>query len=336
MKILINQLGRIGDLILITPSIKILKECLPDAEIYFLAGDKNYPALIDNPNLKDIIVYHKNIKGIFQLISKLRQHKFDYYLDPKDHVSTESAILSKIIKSNVKIGCKNPKANFDIDINKIKNEKDIHFTDVALAGVKYILDNEKIYIDIHSTPKPDLYLNKNSNIYFNKFKVDNRIKDFILINISASNSNKMWILDHWKNIIKYLKNNYLNDRLSLVICSAPSEMKQVNELINEFKQQNIVYFKSNSINDIFSIVSHSKLLLTPDTSVVHIASAFSIQIIALYSGNDIFFDKFKPSFDEITAAKSQIIRANEGDDGIHSITIEQVKNAIENVDFSKL
>lgn len=336
MKILINQLGRIGDLILITPTIKILKECLPNSEIYFLAGDKNAPALIDNPNLSDIFTYHKNIKGIFKLISNLRKHQFDYYLDPKDHKSTESALLSKIIKAYIKIGCKNPKANFNIDINKIKNDDDIHFTDIALAGVKYILDNEKIYVDIHQTPKPDLYLNKNSNTYFNKFKVDNRIKDFILINISASNSNKMWILENWKSTIKHLLKHHLNDRLSLVICSAPSEKQQANELINEFKNKNIVYYKSNSINDIFSVVAHSKLLFTPDTSLVHIASSFSIPIIALYSGNDIFFDKFKPSFDENTAAKSQIIRANAGDDGIHTITIEQVKNSIENVDFSKL
>lgn len=331
MKILINQLGRIGDLILITPAFSELKKQFPNAEIYLNAGDKNYQAVIDNPNLSGIFVYHKGIKGILSLISQIRKHKFDYYLDPKDHKSTESGLLSKIVKSKVKIGCKNPSAKFDIDINEIRDKEDIHFTDVVLAGVKYIVGKEYRKLDFNQTPKPDLYTNSKSEECLQKFLKEYEIKDYLLINISASNSNKMWILGRWYEFISYLiEHNYINENLKLIVCSAPSESIDAKSLVSNF-HQNVYYFQSRNINDIFSLVNKAKLLISPDTSVVHIAAAFDTPIIGLYSGNHIFFDKFKPTYSAEIAVKSLIIRAKDGDDGIHTIELNQVIDGIEKV-----
>ncbi|MFY8159974.1 MAG: glycosyltransferase family 9 protein [Candidatus Kapaibacteriota bacterium] len=324
MKILINQLGRIGDLILITPAFFELKKQFPYAEIYLIAGDKNYQAVIDNTNLNRIFVYHKGIKGVLKLISQIRKHKFDYYLDPKDHKSTESGLLSKIVKSKVKIGCKNPNANFDIDINEIRAKVDLHFTDVVMAGIKYICAKENKEIKFNQTPKPVLYTNLKSEEYLHRYLIENGINEFLLINISASNSNKMWILDRWNEFITYLiSNNYINENLQLIICSAPTESNDAKSLVSKFIQ-NVYYFQSRNINDIFSLVNKAKLLISPDTSVIHIAAAFDTPIIGLYSGNHIFFDKFKPTYTKENAELSQIIRAKDGDDGIHTIELNQV------------
>jgi heptosyltransferase III len=336
MKILINQLGRIGDLILITPSFQLLRENFPNAEIYLICGDKNYKAIIDDLNLKDIFVYQKNFLGIFKLLKKLRKFDFDYYFDPKDHNSTESNLLSKIVKAKVKIGNKSNKNKFDFDINELREKSDLHFTSVAIAGAKYIINkslHSKIKID--RIPKPNLYLNKISENYTKDFLKNNDCNSYILINISASNSNKMWLKDRWISFIEFLiQNDYINKNNKLIICSAASEKKDAEEIIdkiniNQNKEKEILYFASRSINDIFSIVSNSKLLISPDTSLVHIAASFDIPIVGLYSGNDVFFDKFKPTFNQEVESKSSIVRADKGDDGIHSIELNRVIEALE-------
>ncbi len=344
MKILINQLGRIGDLILITPIFQLLKKNFPDAEIYVICGDKNYNAIIDDINLENIFVYHKNIIGYFKLLFKLKKIEFDYYFDPKDHNSSESNILSKIIKAKVKIGNKSYKNKFDVDINQIRDKSDLHFTSVATAGAKYIISkcfNSKVKID--RIPKPNLYLNENSENYTKTFLENNNLDSFILINISASNSNKMWLKDRWIDFIEFLINNkYINESNKLIMCSAPNEKNEAKEIINvikskglksysHFNQNELIYFSSRSINDIFSIVSKSKVLVSPDTSLVHIAAAFDIPIFGLYSGNEIFYDKFRPTFNQEIEVKSAIIRAKNGDDGIHSINLKQVIEAFETI-----
>lgn len=337
MKILINQLGRIGDLILITPSFQLLRENFPNAEIYLICGDKNYNAIIDDVNLKDIFVYKKNFLGILKLLQKLRKFDFDYYLDPKDHNSTESNLLSKIIKAKVKIGNKTTKNIFDFDIKEIREKSDLHFTSVAIAGAKYIINKSRnTHIKIDRIPKPNLFLNENSENYTKDFLKNSDCNSYILINISASNSNKMWLKDRWISFIEYLiKNNYINKNNKLIICSAPNEKKEAEEILNEIISKNhniqkeVIYFNSRSINDIFSIVSKSKLLISPDTSLVHIAAAFDVSIVGLYSGNDVFFEKFKPTFSQEVESKSSIVRADKGDDGIHTIELNQVIKAFE-------
>ena len=45
---------------------------LPNRLNIVVTRDKNYQAVIDNPNLSGIFVYHKGIKGVLKLISQIR------------------------------------------------------------------------------------------------------------------------------------------------------------------------------------------------------------------------------------------------------------------------
>lgn len=336
MKILINQLGRIGDLILITPIFKILKENFTNAEIYLIAGNKNYVAVSDDIHLTKTFVYFKTLKGITRLLSELRKEEFDYYLDPKDHQSTESGLLSKIIKAKVKIGYTNPKAKFDVDINSIRGSQDIHFTDVALAGAKFILRQEKIATPtLTYTPSPNLFCNKNSDDYLSNFLSFNNISQYLVINISASNRGKMWLNNYWIEVIHFLQKNYLNDELKLVISFSPSEKQDAEQIVNVLSEQQhqsttVFTFNSRSILDTYSLVCKSHLLLSPDTALIHIASAFNTPIIALYSGDNFFFEKFKPSAIQSVAESSYILRAPKEEPAISNIKPEQVIISLQN------
>jgi len=48
-KILICQLRQIGDVLLATPSVELLKKRFPDAEIHFFTENKALPVLQNNP-----------------------------------------------------------------------------------------------------------------------------------------------------------------------------------------------------------------------------------------------------------------------------------------------
>ena len=78
---------------------------------------------------------------------------------------------------------------------------------------------------------------------------------------------------------------------------------------------NLNIFQSRSLQDIFSLIKNSYLVITPDTAVVHIAAAFNVPLLGLYSGLDDFFNKFHP-----LSNIYQIIRAPKVFDGIEPIT----------------
>ncbi|MDY7001185.1 MAG: glycosyltransferase family 9 protein, partial [Thermodesulfobacteriota bacterium] len=53
-KILVCQLRQIGDVLLATPSIRLLKKAFPESEIHILTEKKSAPILEHNPDLAKI------------------------------------------------------------------------------------------------------------------------------------------------------------------------------------------------------------------------------------------------------------------------------------------
>jgi len=78
----------------------------------------------------------------------------------------------------------------------------------------------------------------------------------------------------------------------MVLCHAPAEDERAEEIKAQCSNANI--YKSATIEELYPIVRKAKLLITPDTSIVHLASAFNTPIICLYDGNDAMFTKFRP------------------------------------------
>src|SRR3990167_8218820 len=80
--ILIVRTDRIGDVILTTPSIKVLRQTYPSARISVLIAPLTKELVAGNPDLDEIIVddrrcVHRGITGFWRLVLSLRRKKYD-------------------------------------------------------------------------------------------------------------------------------------------------------------------------------------------------------------------------------------------------------------------
>ncbi len=316
MKIALIQLGRIGDMILLTPLFKALKERYPESEITVFAGPSNYSIIENNIYVNSIFKIEKKPIGILKTLFYLLKNKYDLWIDPKDHFSNESRIIAKIVRANTKIGFneKNKKKAFDISIEQKDN---LHHSQIAFNSVR------EIGIVFPTTPpKPILNTNPNSDDYVNKFLRSNHLDDFVLFNISGSKELKMWHNDSW---IEFFYQINLNK--NIVLCYAPSEEEKAKYIKQQLKD--FFVFKSRNISDIVSLVKKCDYLISPDTAIIHIAAAFNKPVFALYSGLDNFYQKFHPLSDIFLT-----IRAENEDAGIKSI---KTKDCVEKFfEFHKL
>lgn len=82
-KILICQQRQIGDVLLATPSIRLLSERFPDSELHFLTEKKCVPVLIGNPLITRIwqIDKKKGLMGQFALYKSIYKENFDLVID---------------------------------------------------------------------------------------------------------------------------------------------------------------------------------------------------------------------------------------------------------------
>lgn len=83
-KILVCQLRRIGDVLLATPSIRLLKERFPRADIYMFTEKKNAELLENNPDLAGILALDKqklSTTGSLRLVLDVARKGFDLLVD---------------------------------------------------------------------------------------------------------------------------------------------------------------------------------------------------------------------------------------------------------------
>ncbi len=302
MRILIVQLGRFGDLILISPVFRLIKEKYKDAEITLFAGRKNYDALVGNPYINKIIKLDKSLKGILSTIYSIRKKRYDYWIDPRDHFSKESRIIAQLSRAHHKIGFNQPQLKKVFDIDLEPSPKNLHHTEIAINSLRVLGINL-----CDTVPKPELYFE--SGEVFGQTVNDIILGEpYILVNISASGAHKMWDSIKWFNFLATA--NISQKRIVLNFMESERQLAQ--KIISEFPH--IELHNAKRIRDVMLLVSKSELVVTPDTSIVHIASAFNKPLFAFYSGLDNFYDKFRPTTEKFVA-----VRANHDDKGIGSI-----------------
>ncbi|MFC1646458.1 glycosyltransferase, partial [Candidatus Omnitrophota bacterium] len=95
--ILVIKLGGLGDLILATASLRMLRKQFPQAKISLLINSAFHSLVADCPYTDDVILFDRKKKRLSRLIDDLRKRKFDYSVDLKNNSLTHLiAYLSKI------------------------------------------------------------------------------------------------------------------------------------------------------------------------------------------------------------------------------------------------
>lgn len=313
MKFLIVQLGRIGDTILLTPILSAIKKRYPDSEINLLAGRAGYACIKNNPYLNKIFIWDKSPFKLIKTLFSLRAVRYDYLIDPKDHHSSESALIARLVKAYFKIGFNRAgrKKVFTYSVPSDKENSRLHCVQRNFNALNQIGIECPPYI-----PKPELFVENQAVERLENFLNENKISDYFVINISASKEQKMWQAEKWIQFIRKYQNDF-----TFLLSSAPSESDTA-EFISS--ATGIKYYKSPSMNDVMALINRASMLISPDTSLVHVAAAFNIPLLGLFSGISREFTKFEPLSDNFMC-----IRAEEGIDGIGTIPAEMLFESFE-------
>lgn len=304
-RILIVQVGKIGDMILTTPLFSELKNIFPDCEIYVLTSKVNNEIALRDKNISGTIVYKKNAFSILKLIFTLKKLKFDYWIDTKDEYSSTSKTLLKFGKYSESLGFNTNENIFDISLKEfVKGEHNIN---INLSPLSYFKKDYEV-----NTLRPSINIPSGiSQKFINIFSKINNKK--ILINISAGVENRYWKTENWRKLINEIEKEY-----SILLISDVNDKKLADNIISDYKEDNLSYISADSIFEVAEIVRNCDVIITPDTSVVHLASCFNKPIVAMFHNVKWVIKRYAPLSD-----KSKIITSKEKD-SIEDISVEEV------------
>ncbi|MDC1067856.1 glycosyltransferase family 9 protein [Candidatus Kapabacteria bacterium] len=271
--LLIIRLSSIGDIILTTEFVRILRDKYPNARIDFLTNINFSELLKFNPNISNVIEYDKN-KSSNEIISDRNHYlinhkieKYDYIFDLHNNRRTtqwSKGIANKIFKiekwriEKLKmVWLKNRKITLpQIPINYLNSTSDLNLISDQ-QGLEIFLENEK-----------EIISNSTKN-------------NIIGIAPGANHFTKRYPSKKFAELVKLLFIEY--PQIQILVFGDKNDQESAKKIIEANINQNIVdYTGKASLLETASNISKCDIFITNDTGLMHLASARKIPVCAIF------------------------------------------------------
>ena len=289
MKILFLRIGGIGDILLTTPALRCVKEKYPEAEIHFLAGEKEYPILENNPFIDRLIIYKdSHIEApktivILKLLPWFRETfrgiTYDYIIDFES--SWYTAFMTLFIPAKTRIG-------FTIDklrrfyFNLIYSRRINYKKESVYLVEKYITLVRSLGIPGCSGKNLVLELTKEEKDFADIFYKENSVPQNalkILFSESGDWPTKKWPVAHWAALAQLINNSYKNCKM--IFLGGPGNDGSAAKL-KSMNIPNMIFSPKTTLRNFSAIVGRGDILVSCDSGVRHIGVALGIKTIGLF------------------------------------------------------
>ena len=314
--------GKIGDMVVNSLMFREIKKVYPNIKIGVVARGAAIDIIKDNPNVDKIYEYYKDRKKIKDLALKIKEEKYDLLIDFSEMLRVNQMMLINLCGARINIGLDRKDWKlFDLSIESGKDFKwTEHITNRYLAYlIKLGLKKESIDISY------DIYLKdeKKYEDFFNEIKENKKI----ILNPYGASKHKSFNIETLENIITYLKDK----DIAIILVYFGDKYKELEFLEKKYKS---VYIpkKIESILNTAILIKKSDYVISPDTSIVHIASAFNKKMITVYppKGGKYGIDHLvwapKSKYNKVIFCKDKTGNYDEID--INTFNMEEMKEEI--------
>ncbi len=261
-RILIIRLSSIGDIVLTTPVVRMLKQQLEgEVEIHFLIKEQFKSVLEANPHIHQIHTIKDDVKVVIPVLKEL---DFHYIVDLHKNyrsarVKNDLRVLSFTLdKINVK---KWMAVNFGTKL------PELHIVDRYLDSVKaFGLKNDQQGLDYFIPTECDVKINEINP------SLDTGYLVFV---IGGAHIGKRMPSQKISEICSELD-------FSIVLLGGKEDEQAAKEIIESSHKNVFNAVGKYSINQSASIVQQASVVISGDTGFMHIASAFKKRIISLW------------------------------------------------------
>lgn len=268
IRILIIHTAFIGDIVLSTPLIKKLRDTYPKAEITYLTTPVGASILRNNPHLNHIIEYdkrgeHKGMKGFWAIAKKLKMEAYNLVITP--HRYLRSTFLTFLTGAPIRRGYDSAAASFLYN-ERVHYDKSKHEVEKLLSFVPK--DEGKRYeIEIFPT---ELEVEKIDKL------LEKRREKVVVVAPGSKWFTKKWPLEYFNRVIKELEKR---EDTTVVVVGGKEEMFFNMPLANT----TIDLRGKTTLLELAEVIRRADIVLTNDSSPIHIASAFpNVRILALF------------------------------------------------------
>jgi len=279
--ILLRPDTKLGDMILSLPLVELLKRAAPDVELHLLCSPQCAIVARHDPRFTSVHLYCKRLFSDIATVAALRKESFAAVVDLQLDDSVTALLLSQwCSKSALRLGA--GKAHFasyyDFVVN-LSKMADQHCIDTTLAlsepfGIAR--EAESGFAGPFLTERQIAFADE----FAEDAKAGSGCSTLIGLNLSAGSSTRIWPTLRLKELLDGLL-TALPTAMVVLICS-PADRPRAQELFAMCNRRVLLIPDRLGFLDAAAIVRRLDLLVSPDTSLVHVARSFEVPVVAMY------------------------------------------------------
>ena len=276
--ILTIKLIALGDLMLVLPQLKLIKEMFPDKKLILLTTKRVKAVVERQPFIDQVIYMEVRPLAIIRTIFLLRQLHIDLSID-FEHYYRLTALMCFFANIRYRIGFSIPGQGrdrlftFSVPYDKIHHE--LLVFNSLLAPLKIIKLPELVGLPF--TPEE-------------KSKVDTllkreKVEQYLLIQPGTSGIalGRRWSNDRWVELIKKITQAF--PAIRIIIVGGPIEQ----EIVKEWKNAGNDFLNWTgmfNLAEFYYLVTKARVFIGLDTGTTHIAASARVNIVVLYGLNN--------------------------------------------------
>ena len=274
--VLVIRLDHIGDILLTTPVIRTLKEKIPAANIDILIRPFTKNILETNPYINKIHTlnppwFRRESASFFNLFKFIYQNLFKYDLVVELHADPRNIILANFVGKYV-IGYNIRGFGFLLNKSAVYAKSEKHILERNLDVVRAI--------GLDSDNKMDIFLTDKDNVFADTLFDIHNIKNAVCIVPGTGRTNKFWFNDRWAELADHIIKKY---GAKIVFLGGKEDIPRIADITRQMAlKKHINMVGRTSLRESVAIIKKSRLVICPDTGMMHAAKAVDTPCIALF------------------------------------------------------
>jgi ADP-heptose:LPS heptosyltransferase len=276
MRLLFLRHDRIGDMIVSTAAMRAIAESHPGIELDVLASPANAPVLAGADFVRNVVVFDRHdVTSYARTARRLRSEGYDAVIDcmvTAPSVTTLLLMLATDAPYRVGIAGRGNDEAINVPIDPPGEEQLMATRIGALAaafGVDPSTKNWRPEIVVTPTMREEAARRWRA--------IGNGTGQRVLINVSASAATRQWQPEKFAAVIAHIRRR-MPDAIVLVT-GAPNERERVADIA---RRGAATVADTPTLMAVFALVATADFVFTPETSIVHAASAFRRRSVAIY------------------------------------------------------
>jgi heptosyltransferase III len=286
-RIVIVRIGKIGDLIVSNFAFRKIRESFPDARIMLVTLPRNRELLRYNRTFNRIRYFHHGV-DLIPLLLRIKTFRPDVLLDFNDNPSTTSTLISRYCPARVSAGFAFPGKRLTHPVECPSHER-THITE----RLRLIPEA----IGLNFTPeevRPSMDLGEGEAEEVRRVMQPPRDKGWrcVAVNLSAGDPSRYWPANRWRLLLEHALSR--NPATGFLLLTAPGEEHLGDKIRDALPQNRFIGPIGRSFHHFAACIAQADLVISADTSAVHIASAFQVPVLGLYPSAEWNFKSWQP------------------------------------------